>query len=515
MKLLKLILKYQLLLFFLFILSFRFLYASQVINFTQDQARDVWKMEQFRQQGKIFIGYGPKASVSDFYLAPFYYQLHYWLSFVTNNHPLTMHWFITFVESLTPVVLFLVLKNFVRKKYAYLVSLLYTFSPLVIIFATFAWNPNMIPFLSLSALLISIKYFQTKRKGYIPLFSVLLALDVHLHYQAIVLLPFYLFFLVKSVLEDRKVIKYWGLGFLLALVTIFPYFQAEIKTNWHNTDQIISYFTGEHSRYYDRVSKPAFVLTFIPSFFERLLVGKNYLDKILIGRFIFFIGLIFILLRTFKKVLMKKGQKEILLLVYFFGILLMLRVYKGDKLDYYMSTLFVFPYFLLAFLLEKFKDWFFPVILFIAIMIGQQYQKVEPKNQLEDLKQAITFLNNNLETKEANFHFHDDNYINIFAYGLDRYSDIKPSTTSHQIVDVCYGRLQHCRWDGVLWCNYDRGYTYMVLFNQEANYQLKSTNQKNDGYNLLIGEVDLIPEINYKVSTYQSEYGNDLLMEVN
>jgi hypothetical protein len=516
MKILKLLVKYKLLLFFLVILGFRFFYASNVINFTQDQARDVWKMEEFRNEGKIFIDYGPKASVGNFYLAPFYYQLQYSLSFLTNNNPLTMHLFITFVESLTPVVLFLILKKFIEKKNAYLVSLLYAVSPLVTIFASFAWNPNMIPFLSLSALLVSIKYFETKRYWYIPIFSLLLVIAVHFHYQAVVLFPFYLFVLVKSVMEDKKVIKYWLIGWFLALLTMIPYLVAELRVNWQNTSQIINYFTGEHSRYYDRVSKPAFVLTFIPEFFERVLIGKNYvLDKIIIGRFVFMIGLIFFVWRSLKNIIIGKGKKEILLLAYFFGILLMLRVYKGDKLDYYMSTLFVFPYFLLAFLLEKFKYLLAPFIIFLAFMIGQQYQTIIPKNQLKDLQYAVSFINDNVDGKIVNLHFHDDNYINIFAYGLNRYSDIKHSNQSKHIVDICYGKKQQCSGDGALWCNYDRGYTHMVLFNEQAHYQLSKLNQRNDGYNLAIGRVELIPEINYQVSTYESEYGDDFLMEVN
>jgi 4-amino-4-deoxy-L-arabinose transferase-like glycosyltransferase len=506
-KLIKFLIKYQLFIFFLFILIFRFFYAANVVNFTQDQARDVWKMEEFKQSGKFFIEYGPKASVGDFYLAPFYYQLQYWLSLVTGNHPLTMHWFITLIESITPVVLFLLLKDITEKKYAYIISLLYASSPIVTIFSTFAWNPNMIPFLSLTSLLFAQKHLSSNRKEHIILFSLFLTLAVHLHYQAIVLLPFYIFVFILSVLKNRKNVKYWIIGILLALMTLIPYIYAEIISNWQNTFKIFSYFTGEHSRYFDRISKPAFVLTFIPSFFERILIGQNYIfRKFILGRLIFWLGMIFLIIKSIK------DKKVRIVLAYFIGILLMLRVYKGDKLDYYMSTLFTFPYFLLAMFTKKLKIFSFVLIVIIASLIGYKYQSIKPNNQLKNLQNAIMYLNENVNEEKISFHLHDDNYLNIFAYAVNRYSGFTQDKNSLMIVDVCSG-LQACDWDGGLWCKHDRGYTHMVLFREKANYSPIKFYSDPEGYSLRIGAVDFIPEINYPVSTYNSEYGNDLLDE--
>lgn len=509
-KIIQFVIKHQLLFFFLFVLSFRLFYASQVINFTQDQARDVWLMKSYQDKGQIFIGYGPKVSVGNFHLAPFFYQLHYFVSLLSGHQPLAMAWFITFLESTTPVIFYLILQRFIRKKFALLISLLYALSPLITIFSTFSWNPNLIPLLSLLSLFFAIKLFETNKKKYILFFSLVLSLTVHLHYQSFVLFPFYLYVMVRSLLKDRKNIIYWLFGILFFIILLLPYLFAELSNDFSNTINIIDYFTNHHSQYYDRISKPEFVLTFLPEFFERLVVGKNYvLDKIFIGRFIFWFGS---LLLFFKAV---KNKKFRIVFLYYFFMILMLRVYKGDKLDYYMMPVFSFPFVLLALIFERLKALFLPILIFIAFVIGSSYQNVNPKNQLSQLIDAMKFVSDYSQSDKVNFHFHDKDLVNVFAYGLFQYSQVKHSPESLTVVDVCYGPQQICMSDGGLWCKHDRGYTHMVLFQEAANYQFRVMNNRNDGYNIVIGEVETLPEINYKVSTYESEYGNDFLLEAN
>ncbi len=91
-----------------FSLIFRFVFSATHISFGQDIARDAWLIEQRINQKNLIVDYGPKASVGNFYLPPLYYQLHVLFSLVTNNNPLTMKWVITFVEALSPVLLFLI-----------------------------------------------------------------------------------------------------------------------------------------------------------------------------------------------------------------------------------------------------------------------------------------------------------------------------------------------------------------------------------------------------------------------
>lgn len=499
----KLILKYQYLIFIAFILCFRLIYAANVVNFTQDQARDVVLMDRFRQEKVMFVDYGPKASVGNFYLAPFYYQLHYFISFFTNNHPLTMHYVTTFVESFTPFILLLVLIRFFDKKSSYVAATLFAFSPLVTIFATFAWNPNMIPFLSTLSLYLLLRYSEEKKWWQVAGGTLFVALAVHLHYQAVVLLPFLAFFYIYLG-RSFRIWKHISLAILLAAATMLPYFVSEIANNWQNTRQIISFFTSEHSRYFDRVSKPEFIFTFIPQFFERIFYKESFgWMKVLIGRFVFLAGFFLFFIKAFR------NKKIFLVLIYFVSILVMMRVYKGDKLDYYMSTLFIAPYFLIAMLLH-FKKVFVGLVLLIAWFAGGQYARVTPKNQLNELMTAVSFINRNVVSNSANFIFHDDNYVNIFSYGLRKYSTLRHDPSSLAVVDICYG-IQRCNWDGNLWCADDRGYTFMALFREAAIYTQEASFMTYDAFNLSVGRIEASTIPNYEVSLYDNAYGNDLL----
>lgn len=72
-------------------------------GFAQDQGRDLMIMQDFARYGVIFVDYGPKASVDDFYLPPFFYQIHYWVDLLSGSWPLAMKWVVTLIESFSPL----------------------------------------------------------------------------------------------------------------------------------------------------------------------------------------------------------------------------------------------------------------------------------------------------------------------------------------------------------------------------------------------------------------------------
>src|SRR3989344_1515257 len=139
-------------LLWIFSLSLHSYYFFHNRTFGQDQARDVMIAEANIAEGRWLIGYGPKASVGDFYLPPLYYYLQTGL-YAIVSWPLAMGLLITIVESFTPVLLWYLLSKRVHPTAGVVAGLLYTISPVVVTFATFMWNPNMIPFFLTLALL--------------------------------------------------------------------------------------------------------------------------------------------------------------------------------------------------------------------------------------------------------------------------------------------------------------------------------------------------------------------------
>lgn len=490
-------------LIYLFTLSLHGFYGSRVVAFNQDQARDVVLMEMYAQKGQWFVSYGPKASVGNFYLPPLYYQIHLVLSRLTGNAPLTMHWFTIFIESATPVVLFLLLRKVVKPQYAGLAALAYGFSPLVTIFATFAWNPNMVPFFSLLTLYFLFTHL-TEKKGWAAVAGVItFTVAVSLHYQAVVLLPFVLLSFLWSIKQSFGNLKYWLLGGGGALLTMSPYFWHEALHGWSNTAVVLKYFVGGQSQIFDRVSHKEFFLTFFPSFVERVLLGKN-LPLFWFGRIVFFgsvaLGSI---------VALKNWRQGRWIFLYFFTILVMMRVYKGDKLDYYMSTLFTLPYVSLAMLLQFGKKFTVPVALGVVFFAGIAIGQTEPQNGLL----AIRTMWNQFPTVTAKHEgivlYQTDNLANLYTFGYQHYSNFQVNPQSNTVIEFC-GLEQNCGWNQWRACQRNRVYTYAALLKDMRGYQWEKEYQINSSVKAVVGE--LKPgKLPSSYTPYFNEYGTDLL----
>ena len=405
-------------------------YASTHLVFENDMARDALVIQQALDSGNWLIGYGPKTSVGNFYTAPFYYHLHLLLSAVTNNHPLTMTIFVILVEALTPLVLFMVVRFFLSARSAAAVALLFAVGYLPVTFGTRAWNPTMIPFFSTLSLLGWLQYLGNRKQWGIVVGLVAAAIVFYLHFQAVVLFLFAASVFGYSLWHDRSSYPQWLLAGICILLTLFPYILVEYRDNWSNTLHIWSYYTTEHSEYYDRVSKPDYVLSFFPSFIERLTFGKEN-TGLLYGRLLFFGGFTSVLfwlraewvrlsrpkLAAFLRV--KKVRVFVLICVYLLSIFIMLRAYKGDKLDYYLSVLFILPALLSALVLHL-----LPRIGLFFVGLSMLFSlnalvAVPQFNQLAEIEEIFSQLRS-FEQSGVQFLFADERIAHSFGYHINR-----------------------------------------------------------------------------------------------
>lgn len=439
------------------------IYSSLFVNFGQDVARDAYITNQNIESKQYIVSYGPKASVWNFYLPPFYYQLHLFVSIITGQAPLTMKWFITIVESISPVLLFLILIRMTKPSVALLASCLYAFSPFVIFYSTNAWNPNLIPFFSILCLFSIIRHFQDKSKVAIIGIGLCLTVILHLHYQGVVLIPIVFWAMVKSIYTARSNIRYWFLVFIIGLISVTPYFYAEVKYDFHNTKKIVEFFSIEHSNYYDRVSKPAYLTDFIPGYFERAV--RDLHTDYWLGRSILVLGLAIALGLSYKK-----NQAASWVLLYFLTVLIMLRLYKGDKVDYYLNTMVFIPFIFMALIMDKIK--FSAVIIFALIVFKTApiYAKQTPLNDLDDLKTKIKLLEPMIKTDTIGLLFHDDDMINVYAYGLTYLSNLHVDQNSANVLEICQKNVR-CVYDGYFWCKPNQAYMYMSRLKNTLAYQ--------------------------------------------
>lgn len=320
--------------------------------------------------------------------------------------------------------------------------MLYAISPAVIGYATAMWSPAVVPFFSLLALYSWIKYLNDKNFKWIILGVVTTSLVLHLHFQAILLAPFVLIVLAFSLWRDSKLVaKFWMIGVIISLIIAMPYILAELTSDLSNTRSIIGFMDSEHRYYYDRVTKPNFVFTFLPGFFQRIMINSE-MTYLVFGRIVLFIGGISLLIMSWR------NSKYRWLAVYLAILILMLRAYKGDKHDYYMSVLFVAPAILLGATYDVFKNHALILIIPIAFYAGLNLSKIPGNNSLGLLKESVVWVEQNIDTNDVNLYFHHEDLANVYLYGFHQFTGVKIEPESTTWVDICH-RRNKCVYYGI------------------------------------------------------------------
>lgn len=412
---------------------------------------------------------------------------------------------------MTPVVLYLILRRITKLELAILGSLIYLFSVQPSVFGTTAWNPNLIPLLAMTTMYGAIKILVDKSFFWILVICVTASWAMQLHFQAAVLLPFMTGICMVSLWKHRswRILGYWLGGGLLAFLCISPYLWAEINSNWQNTRQIITFFTTEHTQYFDRISKPVYLVTFFPKFMERVTFGSE-LYKSLIGYFIYIFGFIYLGLTAIKK----RSLPHALVIFYLLSIMIGLRLFKGDKLDYYLSLLFPMASILMVSAVSIMKKTKIGVglMLIVIFIIGFKQSYWEPANDLHQLQKSMQLLEEVSPSQKIRLLFHDADFINTLFYGLNEYTDLVVDQSSSVVVDVCNPK-KACRWDFTPRSQHSREYTLVGDYKMTAGYTpLYSIASSN--VTLWVGKVRK-PEIEFDHSKLRDDSvtGSDKLLE--
>jgi 4-amino-4-deoxy-L-arabinose transferase-like glycosyltransferase len=450
-------------------LVYRGWYANTHFSFAQDQARDLMMVKESAEKGELIVGYGSKASVSDFRWPPFYYQMLLTVGTLTNFNPQASAWVIVIIESLTPVLFYWLLNIFFPAPVAAAAATLYLFSPTTTAFATFSWNPNMILFFTVLSLVSFILYLVKCNPKYLVIGMAAAVLGMQLHFQAALGFLFVLGVFGWSVLKRRHDFKWWGIGLLVSSVFYLPYICAESLNGWSNTGLIIDFFIKNHPQIYDRVSKIKFILSFIPGFFERVFTGGNY-QFIWLGRLTILLGGSYLAWITYTR----KGRYLILSLL-IISQLIMVRVYKGDKLDYYLSAIFILPFIFLSLILSMKRKVVWLLALFIAFRAGIHISHLPLQNDYRDLKQTMAVIKNSAVNNQVTILFHRQDLYYALKYAFDE-EKLVMATPSATLVDVCE-LWQQCYRPNKLFCDSNTGafgaldYVHWEKYNQIDKHQ--------------------------------------------
>jgi len=334
-----------------------FLRAYRLTDFMayhEDQVRDLFFIKNhFESLQPILLG--PKASVGNFFLPPFWYYLMS-LVFLFSKSPVAQAFLIVLFSTATIAVFYIFLKRFFSNTIALCGSLLLAVSPMAIEYGRFAWNPNPIPFFVVLLFFFLYSYIFDKKEWGFYFGVVASNLLLQLHYQGFILFLFFFFVLLFSKkLSLKKLIIF----ILINLVLLSPYIYYELTHRFQNLAGVIAF-----------ISKPQLA--------ELKFFGIPFFIKYLIHDFVTFIGrtvsfnntylafIIFFLSCVYLFIPFHRVQDRLIKYSYFFSIIL-LYFYRNSLIDYYL--LFLIPITILYFLIILERLPIKKPIVFLAIAL--------------------------------------------------------------------------------------------------------------------------------------------------
>jgi hypothetical protein len=382
---------------FIVTLVIKIIYWQNHQNFTQDNVRDYLFIKNIIDSGQFLIKLGPTTSVAtNFSLPPLYYYFYLLAQLIGKGYFYSMDLLIIFLESFTPIVLFYLLSKCTSKR-TLIVTLcvLYALSPHVIIYSTSAWNPNLIPLFSSLLILGACRFLIQKSYSGLVLAFLSFFILFNLHFSFFVFVPLVFVLVFFSLLKIKKTYPYIILSLFFILILALPYLIGEINNEFSNSIAALNFLKNDSAAIqYDRLTFLKFWVFFFSGFFGRvfshelLLYDWSYLYESfsinlywIISIISFAIVSILAAINTWKRTFFKKNLTKserfypLVLISIFLSMAMTLRLYKGDKPDYFLLAfnIFIFIFLALAFnVLKQYfrKKWQNIIISTVLVLLG-------------------------------------------------------------------------------------------------------------------------------------------------
>lgn len=431
---------------------------------------------------------GPTASVGGFFMGPAYYYIVAPFFFLFGYTPVGASVMVTLLGVISVWLVYKIGTEFFNKKAGLIAALLYTFSPLVIIYSRSSWNPNVMPFFTLVTLYSLYKAVKHKNIWLFLLCGVLFGIDIQLHYVelfvGVVIILYVIFMYAKTMAKKPQKLLIQiirdGCGILGGfLIGFSPFIAFEYRHEFLNTKNIFNFIfasgeTGASSNFFVNVWN-VFV-----RLFARLLTDfplpndfPKYNGTVLSIWYIFsvviaiscFAYLVYVYKKHFHD--SKKFLQYSLLLLWlaigiaFFGL------YKKNIYDYYFAFLYPVPFLAFGGLLSEVYDntvlqtkqntliyvkrVFIVCLLFLimGIFIAFSPLKDAVNNQLYSTKQISDFVLDKTDGKPFNFALitggNSDHAYRYFFLRAGRepiviensMNDPKRTTVTDQLLVIC------------------------------------------------------------------------------
>jgi 4-amino-4-deoxy-L-arabinose transferase-like glycosyltransferase len=370
------LLKYWPIILILILASFLRLYRiAEYAEFLGDQGRDVVIVRDFLKNGNLFF-IGPQTSIGNMYLGPFYYYLFIAPGLLlTWFHPVGPAIMVAIFGVATVLLVYLLSKKWFGDYTAYLASILYAISPVIIKYSNFSWNPNIMPFFALLFV-----HFIIEKKYVLASLAFIICLNSH--FLALLLLPVALIIFLARPVPFKQLL----LPTIIFVISLTPQILFDLKHNGQNIRAFSTFFIQRETTVNLKAYKA--IPEIIPLFNQvntRLIASKN-------TNFGYVISTIFIMLivsSLFQQLRTKKYDVKLnQLLAWLIVGLIGLALYKQHIYDHYFGFIYPVVVILFAHIITKLPK-FFTIIIFTSLIYfaGSQNQfRWNPPSQINTTK---------------------------------------------------------------------------------------------------------------------------------
>lgn len=345
--------------------------------FKADQVRDATlAMEAFNKGPGELPLLGPRAAGTYLRLGPVFYYMQYGSAKLFNSlEPHVLAYPDLIFSILAIPLLFYFLKHFFSRRDSLIITLLYSFSYILIQYSRYAWNPNSITFWGLLFVTSLYKTSQEKNKkkaGFWLLVSALAyAIVSQLHFVALVGYPVVAFLFWILFFPKKINWKYWVGAVLIVVFFYIPVILSNLNTGGDYVDQFVYALTakndsGEVNLYKDWQKISTSFTNFVTS------VGhKDSVISVWLGTLLILIGIFSAIFYSFRD---KKNRRFAYLILVWFAvfILILLKTDNSMKPRFFMPIASI-PFIFMGFsylLIKKIKlKTFNPLALLVVVAI--------------------------------------------------------------------------------------------------------------------------------------------------
>lgn len=390
-------------------LGLRLYKIDQYMTFLGDEGRDVRVIRNLLHGNLVFIG--PQTSIGNMYLGPLYYYLVAPALALSGGNPVGPAVEVAFLGTLAVFLTWWFGRAWFGRSTGLIAALLFTLSPVAIIYSRSSWNPNPMPLFALLSIWGIWQVYHHHKFGYLSLVSVCLAFALQMHYLGLLLLPVlgvYWLLTLKSVSKIKSDLKKFlfhsSFGVLEFLVLMSPLALFDLKHDSMNLKAFQTFFSDRQTTINLNPGRSDRFLPVLSQITTDMILSRQAQYALVVGTTLIFLTF-FILIKT------KKKSSLILLLTWLFFGFLGLSVYKQHVYAHYYGFIYPAIYLLLGLVISQLWriNFFgkliagtaFLCLIYLSILFSPV--KETPNNQLARTREITSLITKESGDKPFNF----------------------------------------------------------------------------------------------------------------